>query len=137
MKRICLGFDLRLNANLQKENTSQIDQHLVPELRSPMSADAGVWLEPGEIAALTKGILPDFANPLHLAKSIDLLVDACAKTGISTSGLWGVCLTSFESNVIALEERFGPGYFDNRPTDLSHGWELAGFDVVGGRSSVG
>jgi hypothetical protein len=132
-KRVSLGFDLRVNPDLQRENPSQVNQHLIPGRRNPISVDAGVWLETEEIESLTEGILPDFANPLHLTKSIDLLVDACGQRGISTSGLWTVCFTSFESNVIALEERFGPGYFDNRPKEedlLSRGWQLVGFDVV-------
>jgi hypothetical protein len=131
-RRVSLGFDLRVNPDLQGENPSQSNQHLVPGLLSPISADPSVWLETEEIESLTERILPDFANPLHLKKSIDLLVDACDRRGIPTTGLWPVCITSFESNLIALEGRFGPGYFDNRPEEelLSRGWHLLGFDVV-------
>src|ERR1700722_18942105 len=132
-KRVSLGFDLRVNPDLQKENASQMNQHLVPELRSPISADEGVWVTTEEIESLTDGVLPDFVNPLHLSKNIDLLVDACAKRGISTAGLWPVCITSSESNVIALAARFGPAYFDNQLKEedlLSSGWQLFGFDVV-------
>jgi hypothetical protein len=122
-----------VNPNLQKENQSQVNQRLASGPHSPISADANVWVTTEEIESLTSEILPDFANPLHLGNSLDLLIDACVKRGIATSGLWPVCFTSFESNVVALEERFGPGYFDNPPREeelLSHGWKLIGFDVV-------
>jgi hypothetical protein len=132
-KRVSLGFDLRVNPDFQRDNPSQDNQHLVPGLRSPICADPAVWVEPEEIESLTEGILPNFANPLHLAKSIDLLIDACRERGIRTFGLWPVCLTSFEANLVALEGRFGPGYFDNSLEEqvlLSDGWHLEGFDVV-------
>jgi hypothetical protein len=133
-KRISLGFDLRVNPDLQREDVpSPQDQRLVPELTSPISADTSVWLESEEIESLTQGALPDFANPLHLAGSIDLLVDACHKRGISTTDLLPVSITCFESNIIALAARFGPGYFGHRFTEeklLSDGWQLVGFDVV-------
>jgi hypothetical protein len=132
-KRVSLGFDLRVDPESQRKNPAQRNQHLVPDLRSPISVDPAVWVETEEIESLTEGILPDFANPLHLAKSIDLLVDACDKRSISITGFWPVCLTSFESNVIALAQRFGAGYFSNPPREeelLSHGWQLVGFDVV-------
>jgi len=132
IKRASLGFDLRVNPDLQVENLLQKNQHLVPELRNPISADAMVWRETEEIESLTEGILPDFANPLHLAKDIDLLVDACVKRGISTAGLWPVCITTFEPNIIALTARFGPGYFNHESEEelLSRGWHFMGFDVA-------
>jgi len=133
IKRVSLGFDLRANPHLQKENPSQVNQHLVSGLHSPISADANVWVTTQEIESLTEQVLPDFANPLHLKRSLDLLVNACAKQGISTSGLWPACFTGVESNVIALHERFGPEYFDDQPNEeqlLSRGWQLLGFDVV-------
>jgi hypothetical protein len=132
-KRVSLGFDLRVNPDFHKENPSQMDQYLVPGLRSPISADPSVWVEPKEVESLTEGMLLDFVNPLHLGKSLDLLIDACVKRGISTTGLWQVCFTSSESNLIALNARFGQGYFDNHATErdlLSRGWQLLGFDVV-------
>jgi len=107
IKRVSLGFDLRVNPDLQKENPSQANQHLVAGLRGPISADANVWVTTEEIESLTEQIFPDLANPLHLKKSADLLVDTCAKQGISTSGLWPVCFTGLESTVMALSERFG------------------------------
>jgi hypothetical protein len=132
-KRVSLGFDLRVSPDLQLENPSQQNQRLVPRLGSPISADSSVWLAPEEVESLTEGILPDFANPLHLAKRIDQLIEACRKKGMSPIGLWPVCLTSFETNLVALNAQFGLGYFDNpeREEDLlSCGWRLMGFDVV-------
>jgi len=132
-RRVSIGFDLRVNPASQRENPSQENQHLVPDLRSPISADATVWLTTEGIESLTERILPDFANPLHLKESIDLLVKACDDRGISTTGLWPVCMTSAESNLIALNRRFGPGYFDDQPIEeslLSDGWQFMGFDVV-------
>ena len=111
IKRVSFGFDLRVNPDSLKENPSQVNQYLVSGLRSPISADANVWVATEEIESLTRQMLPDFANPLHLKKSVDLLVDACLKRGISTSGLWPVCFTGLESNLIALRERFGPRIF--------------------------
>jgi len=130
--RISLGFDLRIDPRLQVENPLQKDQNLVPEQRSPVSADAMVWRETDEIEALTEGMLPDFANPLHLARSIDLLIDACRKRGISTVGLWPVCITTLETNLIALTARFGSEYFDGQGEEelLTLGWHLLGFDVA-------
>lgn len=132
-KRVSFGFDLRVNPDLQKENPSQMDQYLVAGLHSPISADPSVWVETEEVESLTEGMLMDFVNPLRLGKSLDLLIDASVKRGISTSGLWPVCFTSFESNLIALGARSDPGYFDNQPREeelLSGGWQLVGFDVV-------
>src|SRR5271169_3560210 len=117
IKRVSLGFDLRVNPDSQKENPSQVNQHLVAGLRSPISADSNVWVTTEEIESLAEQILPDYANPLHLTKSADLLVAACAKQGISTAGLWPVCITGLESNVMALRERFGSEYFDNPPKE--------------------
>jgi hypothetical protein len=128
-KRVSLGFDLRVNPDLQAENPLQKNQHLVPELYSPVSADAMVWRETDEIESLTEGILPDFANPLHLAKSIELLVDACEERGIPTAGLWPVCITTLETNLIALAARYGPEYFESHPEEeeiLSRGWRFYG-----------
>jgi hypothetical protein len=132
-KRVSLGFDLRVNPDLQAENPLQKNQHLEPELYSPVSADAMVWRETDEIESLTEGILPDFANPLHLAKSIELLVDACEERGIPTAGLWPVCITTLETNLIALAARYGPEYFESHPEEdeiLSRGWRFMGFDVA-------
>src|ERR1700681_2258357 len=97
IERVSLGFDLRVDPDSQRDNPLQGNQHLVPELRSPISADPSVWLGPEYIDSVMQGILPDFANPLLLAKNIDLLIKACDDRGISTSGLWHVCITSVES----------------------------------------
>jgi hypothetical protein len=80
-----------------------------------------------------EGALPTYANPLYLAKRLELLVDECGAQGLSTKGLVPVCITSAKSNLIALELRFGPGYFDSPPSEeelLCGGWTFAGFDVV-------
>lgn len=139
-QRVSLGFDLRLNPELQGDYFW--DQHLVPELPSPISADSNVWLETAEINSLVNGLLPDdpmrgtmpeFCNPLFLAKDLESLLDACGKQGISTTGLFAVCLTSSEANVVALAERYGPGYFEDQLGEgelLSRGWQPMGFDVV-------
>lgn len=50
-----------------------------------------------------------------------------------TSGLWPVCVTIYEANVIALIKRYGLGYFENQTDEealLSLGWRFMGFDVV-------
>jgi hypothetical protein len=132
-KRVSLGFDLRVNPALQGENSSQVNQRLVPELRSPVSADPSVWLTTEEIRSLSLGVLPDFSNPLHLSKSIELLRDACQSRGVLTTGLCPICVTSYETDLIALIKRYGPGYFETRAEEgqlLSQGWQLRGFDVV-------
>jgi hypothetical protein len=132
-KRISLGFDLRLNPQLQKENPMQRDQHLVPSRQSPISADPGVWLRTEGIESLAEGKLPEFYNPFYLTKNADLLLDVCRRQGIPTSGLWPVCVTIYEANVIALIKRYGPGYFENQTDEealLSLGWRFMGFDVV-------
>ena len=134
MKRASLGFDLRVNPDLQQENPAQLNQHLaVGMCRNPISADASVWLETDEIESLTERVLPEFANPLHLWKSIEALIQACERREISTNGLWPVSVTCSESNVVALAARFGPEFFDNLPTEeelLSSGWRFVGFDVI-------
>jgi hypothetical protein len=105
----------------------------MPQVTSPISADPSVWAEPSEIEYLTEGVLPPFANPLCLAKSIDLLTKACEERGISTGALWPVCVTSSDAIVIPLIERYGPGYFENLPREedlRACGWQFLGFDVV-------
>ena len=125
------GFDLRVNPALQEWTMER--QRLVPTLVSPISADPSVWIEGAEIEALWKGVVPDYGNALCLAKRMDLLLDDCRKRSISASGLVSVCITSAESNLIALVEKFGPGYFDSAPAEdelLSCGWRSAGDHVV-------
>ena len=133
-KRVSFGFDLRVDPERQGwDDERQRNQRLVPTLASPLSADSNVWLQGPEVERLFEGNLPAYANPLNLARSIELLLDECRKREISSTGLVPLCITSVESNLIALESRFGPGYFDNPPEEqelLSSGWRLAGFDVV-------
>jgi hypothetical protein len=133
IKRVSLGFDLRINPALQENSPSQLNQRLLPHIPSPISADPSVWLQPEEIASLWQGKLHVFSNPLNLAKSTDLLIDACQKKGLSITGLWPVCVTSYEPDRIALIERYGPGYFDDQLDEaglLSSGWRFLGFDVA-------
>jgi hypothetical protein len=133
IRRISLGFDLRVNPETQKANPAQMNQSLMSAPSSPISADQNIWSEPEQVESLMDGVLPDFANPLHLAKSIDLLLDACRQCGIPTADLCRVCLTTDEANIVALIDRFGPGYFENQPKEedlISQGWQLRGFDVV-------
>jgi hypothetical protein len=132
-KRVSFGFDLRVNPALQGENPSQLNQSLIPDLRSPVSADPAVWLTTPEIELLSQGTLPDFANPLHLSKSIDLLVNVCRRKLVPITGLWPVCVTCYETDLLALVRRYGPGYFDNRTEEeelLAEGWQFMGFDVL-------
>jgi len=125
---------LRVNPELQEwDDQWRHSQRLVPTRASPVSADPGVWVQGKEIELLNGEILPDYANPLYLAKHLDVLLDECRKRNISTNELVPVCITSAESNLIALASKFGPGYLDSSLTEdglLSVGWRLAGFDVV-------
>jgi hypothetical protein len=133
MKRVSLGFDLRIKPELQTEDLPPKDQRLVPRLHSPISADPAIWLWPEGVDLFHDGILPDFANPLHLAKDINLLLAAYEKRGISEASWSRVCLTTSETNIVALVGRFGLGHFEDRPTEetlLSDEWQLRGFDVV-------
>jgi hypothetical protein len=43
-----------------------------------------------------------------------------------------VCITCYESNLLALIERYGPGYFENQSEHelRSQGWKFLGFDVL-------
>jgi hypothetical protein len=132
-KRVSFGFDLRMSPATQRENPRQLNQRLVSNLRSPVSADSGVWPTTDEIESLSQGSLPDFSNPLHLAKNIDLLIDDCKEKQISVTGLWPICITGYETNLLYLVRRYGPGYFENRIEEeelQSQGWQLRGFDVV-------
>lgn len=102
-KRVSLGFDLRVDPELQEwDDEWRRNQRLVPTLASPVGADPSVWIEGREIEALWDGVIPDYGNPLGLAKRTDPLLDECRKRSISTSGLVPVCITSVESNLIAL-----------------------------------
>lgn len=133
MKRISLGFDLRVDPDLCEKTSSQIGQRLVPEISNPISADPNVWPQPEEVASLWHGLLPEFSNPLNLAKSLDSLRDASGQRGVSSAALVPVSLTSFQTNIIALVERFGTGYFEDQPSEealLSQGWQFRGFDIV-------
>lgn len=132
-KRVNLGFDLRVNPEVQEENPSQLDQRLVPNLRSPISADPNVWVTTAEIESLSQGELPEFFNPLHLSSSLGHLIDTCQRKHASTIGLWPLSLTCYETNLLSLVRRYGPGYFDNPIEEnelLAQGWQFKGFDVV-------
>ena len=133
-RRVSIGFDLRVNPGLREWDEGwRRGQRLVPTLASPVSADPCVWLQGEDVEALWTADIPDYGNPLYLAKRMDPLLDACRKRSISTSGLVPVCITTAESNLIALAGAFGPGYFGSPPEEeelLSNGWRLAGFDVV-------
>lgn len=132
-KRISIGFDLRINPFLQTENPLQRGQHLVPSLSSPISADPAVWLTPEELEPISQGALPPFHNPLHLAKSLEMLEEGCVRRAISITGLWPVCITTCKANVAILVERYGFGYFENQAEEedlLSQGWQLMGFDII-------
>lgn len=132
-RKISLGFDLRTNPSLQPESPLQGNQHLVPFARNPISADPSVWMRPDGIDALCNSTMLDFLNPLTLATSINLLVTECNNQRIRIRGLSPVCITSDETNVIALSDRFGSDHFENLKTEdevLSLGWKHLGFDVV-------
>src|ERR1700761_9414665 len=125
MKRISLGFDLRLNPSLQVASPLQRSQCLDPERLSPVSADPNVWLEGDAIESLSQGALADLYNPLRLSRSVDLLLDACKNRGVPIVDLWPICVTGYEANLLALAKRYGPGYFDNQVEEaelLSQGW---------------
>jgi hypothetical protein len=131
-QRVGLGFDLRVDPGLQPENRSQDDQYLVPGV-GPISADPSVWIGTEAIEGLMQEELPDFTGPLHLASSIDVLVENCRRRGIPTVGLFPVCITCSEASAMALRERYGFRWFTDQPTEeelLSRGWRLEGFDVV-------
>ena len=133
MKRVSVGFSLRVNPEEQPGNVFPENQRLVPQISSPICADPSVSIEPAGIDHLMGGTLPDFANPLGLAKNIDPLIKACKEHGISTTGLWPVCVTCSEADVIGLVERYGPGYFENQPREeelVTLGWRFMGFDIV-------
>jgi hypothetical protein len=139
-KRFSLGFDLRMNPKSQKRNLSQQAQYLVPELDNPISADSSVWVEPAGIESLMQGaVLPGFSNPLHLAKSMDILIGTCITRGVSVTGLQPICVTTSVANVITLVEQFGPGYFDadaNEEDIVCRGWQFMGYDVVDFRGLI-
>lgn len=130
LKRISLGFDLRINPDLQTENRTQLNQYLVPGLYSPISADANVWITAAKMEKLTEHV---DTNPLHLKTRVDLLLDACTQQAVSSSELWPVCFTASEPAFVVLRERFGSQCFDDLPGEdelLSRGWQRFGFDTV-------
>jgi len=132
-KRISLGYDLRTNPSLLKVNPSQEKQSLAPGVWNPISADPSVWLAPEGAEYLRQGVLPHFFNPLYLANSLNQLADEYTRQGISTAGLWPISITTCETNIVALVERYGSGYFEDHSEEaelLSQGWRSMGFDVV-------
>jgi len=132
--RICCGFDLRLSPALLEENPAQWDQFLlVPDKRSLISADTMVWPEPDEVNSLIQNATMDFWNPLGLARSLDLLLNACRDGAIPLSNLTPVCLTVSEGSLSALVKRCGSRYFDNALSEadlLSSGWRFLGLDAT-------
>ncbi|SRR6266568_6105073 len=147
VKRVRLGFDLRIPPETQKENPSQWDQCLLPELCSPISVDPAVWLTTEEVDAFVQDSswkrvgmeLPHLCNPLGLATDFDWFLEVLRKRGISIAGLCPVCLTIYETNLIWWRKHCGPGYFERQPTEeelLSQGWRFRGFDVMDGRGLI-
>lgn len=131
-ERISLGYSLR-SEEASEANRFPADQRLVDEIHSPVCADPNVWVEPYEIERLFAGRLPAFANPLGLSKSLNELIEACEERGLRASGLSPVCLTAYSTNVLALIEHYGPGYFEQGKSEddlLRSGWQFVGFDVV-------
>jgi len=131
-KRVSIGFDFRVTPTSLPEGVPQ-DQLLVPSLRSPVSADPNVWLEPASVESLMQDVTTQFINPLHLAKSVEVLADAVRVRGFSISDALPVCLTTWDTNVLALIARFGSGYFEYQAAEeelLSSGWQHLGFDAV-------
>ena len=133
MKRISLGFDLRVRPSFHEKTSSHIEQRLVPGISNPMSADPSVWPQSAEVASLWNELRSEFTNPLHLARSLDLLRESSSKLGVAASALVPVSLTTLQTNIIALIKRFGTGFFEDQPDEetlVSLGWQLRGFDVV-------
>ena len=133
-KRISCGFDLRISAELQGKIPAQWNQSiLVRDNCSSISADTMVWTMPNELDRLIQDATQVFWNPLGLASSLDLLLNACRERDIQFSNLIPVCLTVSEESLEPLIKRCGPGYFDNAPSEddlLSTGWRFLGFDAV-------
>ncbi len=133
MRRVSAGFSFRIQAERQGEDPRQVDQYLMPTNRNPISADTSVWLMPGVLDNLLLDSTQEFWNPLGLAKSIQLLLDACRERGIQHEDLSPVCLTINGASMGSLIKRCGPGYFYNAPSEddlLSTGWRFLGFDAV-------
>ena len=129
--RISLGFDMRVKATLT--GITHRSAQMVKEYGSIISADPAIWPCATEVSDLWDGPLPSFLNPLYLAGDLKLLVDAHRKRNASLAELIPVCLTAKQTVILALDKRFGSGYFSRcvEEQNLIHqGWQLRGFDVV-------
>ena len=72
-------------------------------------------------------------NPLGLLDDEGMLLRAPNKLISCPTDSWSVCLTCSEVVCIALGERFGHGYFEERPEEetlISACWQFRGFDTV-------
>lgn len=134
-QRICLGFDLRVEALLPKELTHEhrfADQFLVNR-EIMISGDPAVWQRTVEIDKLLNESVGNLSNPLTLIQSLEAINEACRQGAFSIDGMQLVALTTSEANVVALYEHYGSGWFDGSQTEaqlLSEGWMFRGFDVL-------
>lgn len=130
-KRLSGGFDLRVRAGLQKADSRQVNQYLVPENRTPICADPSVWKRSDDVDDF---MAKDTASyPLGLRDNLDDLVASLHERGITTTNLIPVCLTISEAKAAVFRKHFGANYFVNTPDEehlLSHGWRFLGFDTV-------
>jgi hypothetical protein len=130
-KRISGGFDMRTKVEFQEEDPRQANQYLVPELRNPISGDPWIWTRPAQMDNFIPNETTSY--PLGLVDNVDELASGLRQQGIATVNMSPLCLTITETNAIAFEQQFGPGYFDNAPTEedlLSRGWRLMGLEPV-------
>lgn len=133
-KRVSCGFSFRVDLLDFEDNMAHRAQFaLGPRNCGLISADTRVWPVPDSVDRLIQDAKQAFWNPLGLACTVEMLLDACLDRGISVAGLFPVCLTVSAKVLAALVQRFGPGYFDNAQGEsdlLSHGWRLVGLDTV-------
>lgn len=133
--RIALGFDLRTDPTSALINAPPIsnNQTLSPGLRYCFCADPSVWQRAESLDRLIRTSPSGIWNPLTLGNSLEAMLEACDDGGVATSEMVRVALTSSVSNAVALVERYGPGWFENLPTEealVGDGWCLKGFDVI-------
>ncbi len=134
MRRLCLGFDLRVREETRPELSSQhFDERYDPCHRATVSGDPNVWRRRKDIEALLNDNVGSLSNPLTLARSLDDLLSACKDRDIAPEDMVSIALTCGESNLIALEQRFGNGWFEQSQDELlliSAGWKFGGFDIL-------
>src|ERR1700678_120110 len=129
---ISIGFDLR--ADHSEGAFLRDDQMLDPHNESPVCADPSVWRRPEEVGlGIHGGVFSDLINPLYLYKNLASL--RCSYDGLtSLDKPWPfVSITAQPAVAAYLSQRFGPGYFDEYPTEVdleSTGWQHMGFDTV-------